>query len=166
MGLLFLGSVQNVAAQDLKIAVVDLEGVIALSDMGKTLQEKLKTFRTQTQGELKALVDRAAEIEKQATAGGAALSELKLAELRRQYEDANIEVQRMRKDKQAEAQQIRDEGLKNIEIALQPVFESIQKETAYDIILNKAAGVVIMASEKADISQMVLDRFNAAVKNK
>ncbi len=164
MGLLLMGSFQNATAQELKIAVVDLEGVIALSDMGKALQEKLKAFRQETQGQLKTLNDKAAEIEKQATAGGAALSEQKLAELRRQFEDAKIDINRMRKDKQAEAQGIRDQGLKEIEVALQPVFDEIQKEEAYDIILNKATGVVIMASEKADISQKVLDRLNAATK--
>lgn len=164
MGLLLLGSVQNAAAQELKIAVVDLEGVIALSDMGKALQERLREFRTKTQGEIKALVDRAAEIEQRATAGGQALSEQKLAELRREYEDAQIDVKRLRTDKQAEAQGMRDKGLQDIEKALQPVFDEIQKEKAYDIILNKAAGLVIMASEKADISQMVLERFNASVK--
>ena len=151
-------------AQEYKIAVVNIEAVIANSDAGKSLQSKLQDFRKQATADVKALVDQADAMQKQAQDNAATLSAGKLAELKRGYEDKALEIKRMRQDKQAQGQRIQEQGLKEIEKLLGPVFEKLRAEEGYDLILDSSGQVssIIMYSEKVDISQLVLDRLNAA----
>jgi len=48
-----------------------------------------------------------------------------------------------------------------IEKQLEPIFKKIQEENGYDLILNNVPGVVVMANENVDITQLVVDRMNA-----
>ena len=57
---------------------------------------------------------------------------------------------------------MRDDGLQAIERQLQPVLDAVQEEGNYDLILNKALGVVVMASDRVDITAQVVAAFNAA----
>ena len=57
---------------------------------------------------------------------------------------------------------MRDDGLREIEEKLQPVLDAVQTEGNYDLILNRALGVVVMASERVDITDQVIAAFNAA----
>ncbi len=90
------------------------------------------------------------------------LSEDKLNQLQKDYEDATIDIRRFQDDKQREGQKMQTEGLRVIEKQLQPVFEKIREEGGYDLIINNVAGVVVMANDKVDITPLVVERLNAA----
>jgi len=152
-----------VPAQDspVKIAVVDLDRVVAQSAVGKQLQTKLEKFQTDAKAEIDVIQNKANDIRKRVAEGGNSLSEEKLAELQKEYEDQQIALRRLRDDKQREGQKLQSEGLHEIELKLQPVFEAIQAEKGFDLILNNVPGVVVMANERVDITAMVVERFNA-----
>ncbi len=154
----------TVQAEDYKIAVVNIEAVIANSQPGKDLQEKLQEFRNQARSEVKVRVDKATELQQQAQDGAASLSAQKAADLKRQYEDEAVAIKRLQQDKQAEGQTLQANGLKEIEKLLGPIFEQLREEGGYDLILDSSGSVssIIMYSEKVDISKLVLDRLNAA----
>ena len=95
------------------------------------------------------------EIEK----GTGSLPEDTMASLRRQYEDATIQMRRYQEEKQREAQQIRTDGLNEIEKQLQPVLESLQAEGGYDLILSDRTGVVLWAGDRVDITLVVLEKL-------
>jgi Skp family chaperone for outer membrane proteins len=147
-------------AQQIKIAVVDLELVVANSPSGKALQQKLEKFQQDIQGEAEAMSEKARDIRKRMTEGANSLTEDKLAELNKQYEDQMITIRRFRDDKQREGQKMQAEGLREIEKQLKPVFEKIRDEGGYDLILNNVPGVVVMANDKVDITQDVVSRMN------
>ena len=165
--ILFLGGLAAPAADaqeaPIKIVVVDLERVVAQSAAGKALQEKLAKFQEEvkTQGEAKAAAAR--DIRQRIADGANSLSEEKLNQLQKDYEDATIDIRRFQDDKQREGQKMQGEGLREIEKQLQPVFEKIRDEGGYDLILNNVAGVVVMANEKVDITPLVVERLNASV---
>ncbi len=152
------------AAQEkpIKIVVVDLEQVVAQSAAGKELKARLDTFQQQVQAEGTKKTDAAKEIRQRIAEGVNSLTEDKLAELQKEYEDATIAIRRFQDDKQREGQKMQTEGLREIEKQLQPVFEKIRDEGGYDLILNHVAGVVVMANERVDITQLVIDRLNSA----
>lgn len=160
--LLLQGGFQALAAQEaaIKIAVVDLERIIGLSESGKALQAKLEGFQKEVQAELDRLGEQANEIRKRAAEGGQSLSDEKLAELQKEFEDKTIAIRRYRDDKQREGEKMKNEGLRQIEIQLEPVFKAIRDERDYDIILNNVPGVVVMASPKVDITQDIVQRLN------
>ena len=152
------------AAQErpLNIGVVDLDFVASQSSAGKALKEKLDTFQQAAQAALAPLEEKASNIRQQGVDGVNSLSQERLAELQQSYEDAVREARRLRESKQREGEKMQAEGLQAIEAQLGPVFEKVRDEGGYDLILNNAPGIVVMAGERVEITQLVIDRLNAA----
>ena len=146
----------------LKIAVVDLEAVVSQSKQGQDLQTRLESFQAQVQQEMTTLNQQANDLRQRLADGANSLSETRLAELNKEYEDATIALRRFRDDKQREGQKMQEESLREIEDLLEPVFEQVRAEMGYDLILNNVPGVVLMAGERVDITAMMVERFNAA----
>lgn len=144
-----------------KIAVVDMEIVVAESPQGKALQERLESFQSEVQMELKRLQDDATAIRQRISEGANSLSADRLAELEKEYEDATIAMRRYRDDKQREGQKIQDEALQGIEEALQPVFAKVREDLGLDLILNRVPGVVLMISERVDITPTIIERLKS-----
>ncbi len=151
------------AQEAINIVVVDLERVVAQSAAGKALQEQLVKFQEDVKAEGEAKAAAARDIRQRIADGANSLSEDKLNQLQKDYEDATIDIRRFQDDKQREGQKMQTEGLREIEKQLQPVFEKIREEGGYDLILNNVAGVVVMANDKVDITPLVVERLNAAV---
>ncbi len=149
-------------AQDgpIKIAVVDLDAVVAQSPAGQALNNKLEQFQKQVQTEIDTMTNRAKELRQRLADGVNSLSEEKLAELQKQFEDEGIKMKRLKDDKTREGQKMQNEGLRDIEKQLEPVFKQVRDEGGYDIILNKVPGVVVMAGERVDITQKVLAKLS------
>ncbi|MDA8016484.1 MAG: OmpH family outer membrane protein [Thermoanaerobaculia bacterium] len=145
----------------IKIAVVDLEAVVALSPGGKALGKELEDFEAQVKAEVEQMRESARDIQTRMRDGANSLSEDKLAEMQKQLEDLNIAIRRLVDDKQREGQKKQQEGLREIEKQLEPVFNAIRDEEGYDLILNRVPGVVVMAGERVDITQKVIDRLEA-----
>ena len=160
-----LASPAAFAQDQLKIGVVNLDQVLVESNMGKELQTKLDSFTGGVQSEGEAKTETALQLRQQITDGANTLSEERLAELQQQYEDAATEIRRFRDDKQREGQKLQQDGLAAIEEQLQPVFQAIRDEGNYDLILNYAPGVVVMLSDRIDITSQVVERLNAATAN-
>ena len=146
----------------LKIAVVDVETVVAESPQGKALQARLEQFQTEVQGEMQRMQNDAQAIQQRITDGANSLSEEKLSELNKELEDATIAIRRYRDDKQREGNKMQEEGLLEIEQVLQPVFVQIRNEMGFDLILNRVPGVVLMISERMDITPLMIQRLNAS----
>lgn len=149
----------------IKIAVVDLDVVVAQSPAGKELNSKLEKFQQQVQAEIDVMTNRAKELRQRLADGVNSLTEDKLAELQKQFEDEGIKMKRLKDDKTREGQKMQNEGLRDIEKQLEPIFKQVRDEGGYDIILNRVPGVVVMASERVDLTQKVIDKLNAAAKN-
>ena len=150
------------AQQPIRIAVIDLDRLVATSVVGRQLSDKLEAFQTQVQAEITTMADKARATQKLINDGANSLSSEKLAELQQQLEDESIEVRRFTEKKQREGAKMRDEGLQQIEDKLQPVLDKIQTDGNYDLILNRTPGVVIMASDRIDITTQVVEAFDAA----
>lgn len=162
---LLQGGFQALAAQEtaVKIAVVDLDRVFVLSEPGKALQAKLEKFQKDVQAEGERLNEAANDVRKRASEGGQSLSEEKLAELQKEHEDKQIAIRRFRDDKQREGEKMKNEGLRQIEVQLEPVFKSLREERDYDIILNNVPGIVVMSTQKVDITDEIVKRLNESV---
>ena len=101
-------------------------------------------------------------IQQRITDGANSLSADKLAELNKELEDASIALRRYRDDKQREGQKMQEDGLIAIEEVLQPIFGQVRDEMGFDLILNRVPGVVLMISERVDITPLMVQRLNSA----
>ncbi len=146
----------------IRVAVIDLDRLVAQSNVGQQLQKKLEDFQKQVQTEGKALADKARATKKLIDDGAISLSQERLTVLQAQFEDEGTKVRRFTEAKQREGAKMRDDGLQEIEVKLQPVLDTVQSEGNYDLILNRALGVVVMASDRVDITDQVIAAFNAA----
>lgn len=156
-------------AQDdapLRLAVVDLEAVVSGSAAGLALQAEMEAFRQSVQAEMDRRQLEAGSLRERIAEGGAALPAEQLAGLQQQLDAAMAEIQRYASDQQREIEKLRNRKLGEIERGLQPVFEQIQAESAYDVIFNKTPGIVVMAGERVDITQEVIRRFDAATETR
>lgn len=162
MAVLLLGA-GSLAAQEapVKVAIVNLDYVVAQSPAGKDLQAKLDAFSQQVKADVEARNQAARDLRQRIADGANTLSDDKLAELQRQYEDAQIAIKRLQDDKTREGQKMQNDGLREIEKQLEPVFKQIRDEGGYDLILNNVPGVVVMASPRIDITQKVIERLQA-----
>ena len=153
-----------VVAQEapLKVAVVDVEIVVAESPQGKALQIRLEQFQTQVQGDMQRMQNDAQAIQQRITDGANSLSDDRLSELNKELEDATIAIRRYRDDKQREGNKMQEEGLMGIEQVLQPVFAEVRDEMGFDLILNRVPGVILMTSDRVDITPLMIQRLNAA----
>lgn len=152
---------QTALAQEepIKIAVVNMDQVIAQSAAGSALNEKLQAFQEEAQGQVEDQQKRIQELRQKVSDGVNSEDQAQLVNLQKQFEDATVQLRRFRDDKAREAQKIRAEGLQEIEKQFEPVFAAIQEEFDYDLILNQQAGVVMMVGERINITQMVIDRL-------
>ncbi len=148
-----------------RIAVVDLDLVALQSPAGVALQKKLQDFEKQIQAEIETRTQKARQIRQRATDGELALSDEQLAELQKEYEDAMIAIRRFRDDKQREGEKVRTEGLRQVEEQLRPVLVKVREEGGYDLILNNVPGVVVMASERVDITDQVTALLQVEIEN-
>ena len=164
IALLISFTLAPVVAQDapVKIAVVDVEVIVAESPQGKALQARLEQFQTQVQGDMQRMQNDAQAIQQRITDGANSLSDDRLAELNKELEDATIAIRRYRDDKQREGNKMQEEGLMGIEQVLQPVFAQVRDEMGFDLILNRVPGVVLMTSDRVDITPLMIQRLNAA----
>ena len=151
--------VSPVAAQEtsLKIAVVDIDRVVVMSARGKALQQRLQTLEQETQATLEAKAQTIKTL-RDSAAGKTADEQRQLA---KQIEDETLAGRRIREDAERSAQKIQDTELESIRQALTPVFETIQGESGYDLILNYNPALVISASEGVDITERVIQTLDA-----
>ncbi|WP_299843010.1 OmpH family outer membrane protein [uncultured Roseovarius sp.] len=152
---------QTALAQEepIKIAVVNMDQVIAQSAAGSALNEKLKAFQQEAQGQVEEQQKRIQELRQKVSDGVNSEDQAQLLNLQKQFEDASLQLRRFRDDKAREAQKIQSEGLQEIEKQFEPVFAAIQEEFDYDLILNQQSGVVMMVGERINITQTVIDRL-------
>ena len=92
---------------------------------------------------------------------GSTLPEAEVADLRRQAQQKSEALNRYQLEKNSEAQRMQAEGLKQIETQLEPIVQAIADEQGFDLILNAVPGVVVMASDRVDITEQVIARLRA-----
>ena len=148
-------------AQDgpVRIAVVNMEAVIAETAAGKSMIEKLEAHNAQTQQDTAALRDSITELRKQIAEGVDTLDPAQLVNLRRQLDNAQRSLAELAQVRAREAAGIRQQSLSGLGEEVDPIFKAIQEEFDYDLILNQQSGVVMMVGDRINITQMVIDRL-------
>ncbi len=57
---------------------------------------------------------------------------------------------------------MQQEGLAGIERALGPIFQQVRDEQGWDLILARTPGLTLVVSQRVDLTEEILQRFNAA----
>ncbi|HVS15065.1 MAG TPA: OmpH family outer membrane protein [Thermoanaerobaculia bacterium] len=157
LGLFLLATVAPARQQPPRIAVVDLDLVFLQSPIGASLQAELKKLEDDTRKRIETELQAIQDLQQRA----AAASPEQRLELQRQSEDRELSARRIRDDAARQAQKLEQESRRRFSTTMEPVFQALQQEQGWDLILNKAVGLVIFAGDSIDVTPLVLERLTA-----
>ncbi|WP_419162639.1 OmpH family outer membrane protein [Candidatus Palauibacter sp.] len=154
---------QAAEAEDapLKIGVINVDAVALQSPAGQALRQQLTDFQAAVTAELQTRQTAVQAIEERiGAADSLSIDERRLLE--REYQDALTDFQRYQQDKQEEATALQADGQNRIRAEIAPVIEGIQADLGYDLILNSTSNIIILFSDRMDITQLAIDRLAGA----
>ena len=150
------------AAAQSKVAVIDVQRVVAESDPGKEAIQKLKAISDAKVQEGQALQQEMATLQDQFNKQRFTVSEQRLAEMTKELEDKNIAIRRFEDDAKRELEEARRRELGGLEGQILPIINQIGVEEGITVIFNKFQSGLVYADEAVDITDDVIRRFNTA----
>ncbi|AMO56151.1 hypothetical protein GZ77_04900 [Endozoicomonas montiporae] len=161
IGLALLALVMLVPAVDaaeMKIAVIDSEMAVLESDASKRYaKESEKKFAPRIkliQSLQEELQKMEADLERNAPTLSQTQVEAKQLEMRRKYEDLQMQDRQLRMDKNQADQQ----ELSQLRPKLEKAIEEVSKELKYDMVIER--GAVRYVKPDYDITRQVIERLN------
>ena len=145
-----------------KIAVVEVERLLQESARGQVAVQDLTRLRDEKQAELTTRQEQLAALQQQYNDGRLTFAEDRLAEMEKQLEDMTIDLRRAQDDANREMQKVQGERFGEIEQAVLPIIAQVGREFGYTAIFNKFQGGLLYAADAADITNLIIERYNAA----
>jgi len=146
----------------MRVAVIDVNRVLATSAAGKTASVKLKQLQESKMAQAQKMDDEIKALDNDINTKKISLSEEKLADMQKQLSDKKIAMQRFAQDADRELGEARDRVMQDLNTKIMPVVDQIGKEMGLAAIFNKFESGLIYASEAIDITDVVIKRFNDA----
>lgn len=149
-----------------KIAYVDLQKALQSVDAGKTAKASLETDVAAKRAELEKIQSQlqkeAEQFEKKVAIMNDSAKAAKQAELQKKF----VEFQKNAAETQMELQKRERELTKPLLDELRSIIEVLGKEKGFQLILEKNESAVLYSEMSDDLTQDVVDRFNASRKKK
>lgn len=146
----------------MRLAVIDVQRVLATSTAGKQAYEKLKKMQDERITRAQKLDEETKALENEINTKKLSLSEEKLNEMQKALSDRKIAMQRYAQDADREVSEARDRELAALEAKIKPIIDQIGKEMGLAAIFNKFESGLVYASEAIDITDTVIKRFDTA----
>jgi outer membrane protein len=150
------------AAAQSKVAVIDVQRVVAESDPGKQAIQKLKAVSDAKVQEGQAMQQELATLRDQINKQRFTVSEERLAEMNKELEDKTILIRRFEDDAKRELDDARRRELGGLEEQILPIINQIGQERGITLIFNKFQSGLVYADEAVDITDEVIRQFNTA----
>ena len=145
-----------------RVAVIDVQKVLATSSAGKAAYERLKKLQEERVTKAKGMEDDLRKLETELSTKRLSLSEDKVGELTRSIADRKIAMQRYAQDADREVAEARDRALLELENKIKPVIDALGKEMGLAAIFNKFESGLVYASDAIDLTDTVIQRFNSS----
>ena len=155
-------SQQTTGAPELKVAVIDVGRLVTDSLAGKKVLAALQKISDDKSAGLKTLADELEGLQTQITEGRLSLSETRISELKRELEDKSIAFRRARDDADRQLQELQASRFGEIERLVMPIINEVGSARGYMMIFNKFESGLVYARDGADITNEILQRFDAS----
>ncbi|HEY5611394.1 MAG TPA: OmpH family outer membrane protein [Thermoanaerobaculia bacterium] len=143
-----------------RVAVIEVSKVLSQSNAGKAALDRLRKLQEEKASRAKKMDEELKALDGQIKQKQMSLTEEKLAELRKQFSERGVALERFAQDAERELGQARDQSLKELEKQLMPVINTIGKEMGFAAIFNKYESGLVYAADAIDITDVVIKRFN------
>jgi outer membrane protein len=147
-----------------KVAWVDIQAVASNSAEGKAATAKIQEFNKKKTAELAEKQKALQGMQTKLQQGGLVLSDQARAQLEKDIDKANRELQFAQSEAQSEQQQLTNDLQNDFQVKLQPIIDAVAKEKGLHMVFSIRDSGAIWASPGLDISAEVVKRFDAAAK--
>lgn len=154
-----LGLVMNAAVAEQKIAVVDVQRAILLSDAAKVSAEKLEKEHAEDLKKINALGEQLRQLQEKREKNADFMSEEESKKLAKEFADKNTEYQFYGKKLKKLELQNREELFQTLFPKAEKLLKEIIDEGEYDLVLQ--AGAAVYTTPQTNLTKPLLERLNA-----
>jgi outer membrane protein len=161
---LFFVFALRVQAADMKIGYVDLNKALNESDAGKKAVKALEEIFKAKQAVIDEKQQELRKLEEELAKQASILNPDALKGKRDDFEKLKKEFQRMIKDSEEEVEKKRADYMDRIIKELGQTIRKIGEEEGYAVIFEKNEAGMIYSSEKMDLTDKIINKYNEASK--
>ncbi len=143
-----------------RIAVIDIDRIAQESRKGQALIAELQGLQEQVARDRQTREQEIADLTNRAQSQ--LLSPEARADLARELERKQTDIQRWLEDQQRDFNEQQTQGFAQLESELGPVVEEVANEQQIQLILRVTPGLTFVMDPALDISDEVIERFDAA----
>ena len=145
-----------------KYAFVNIQRIAAESGQGKALSSRVQALNNQKVTELNDKNKALQASQQKLDSGGSVLSDTARAQLEKDIDRQQTEIQRFTGDAQKEVQDLQNELQAEFQQKLGPVIQQIAQEKKLEILFSALDAGIIWADAGLDLTTEVIRRFDAA----
>lgn len=147
---------------DSKIAVVNLQIVVATSKLGKAGQDQMKKLGDSKTAEQQALTKKVQDLQAQLQSQAGVLSAAAQAQKSSDLDKAQRDLQHFQDDAQAQIKELNDSLLDNFQDKVIPIVEELAKEKGLYLVLSlQDSAPLLYVHPGLDLSDEVVKRLDA-----
>ena len=147
-----------------KIAYVNVQAVASNSIEGKAATAKLDELRKKKAAELAEKNKQLQTLQTKLQQGGSVLNDTARAQLDKDIEKMNRDIQFFQQDANTELQELQTQLQADFQEKLNPILEQVSTEKGLHMLIDIANSGAIWANTGLDLSAEVIRRFDAATK--
>jgi outer membrane protein len=148
--------------QGAKVAYVVLQRIANESADGRVATTRIQALQQKKAAELTSKQTQLAGIQQRLEKEGAVMSAAVAADLQKQAEKLNVEVQRFTQDAQAEVQELQQTLQGEFQQRLEPVLQQVAQDMGLQFIFNGPDAGLVWADSALDISGEVIKKLDSA----
>lgn len=147
-----------------KIAFIVLQRVVAESNEGRQASARVQALQQKKVAELNDRQKAAQGLQEKLDKSGAVMSDAARADLTKQVERANVDLQRATQDAQQEMQELQNQLQEEFQRRVAPVIEAVGKEKGLYLIFNGPDSGLVYGDASLDITAEIIKKFDATTK--
>jgi len=144
-----------------KYAFVNIQQIAAESAAGVTLTGKVQALNQQKVNELNERNVALQAAQQKLDAGATVLSPAAAAQLQRDIERQQIDIQRFSEDAQQEVTALQTQLQEEFQLRLSPVIQEVATERELELLFSVTDSGLVWADESLDVTTEVIQRFDA-----
>jgi outer membrane protein len=144
-----------------KYAFVNIQRIAAESAAGKTLAGKVQALNQQKVNELNEKNKALQSTQQKLDAGGSVLSPTAIAQLQKEIERQQIDIQRFTEDAQQEVTQLQTQLQEEFQTRLSPHIQQVATEKGLHMLFSVVDSGLVWADPALDITTEVIQKFDS-----
>jgi Skp family chaperone for outer membrane proteins len=148
--------------QGAKVAYVVLQRIANESADGRVATTRIQALQQKKAAELTEKQKQLTGLQQKLEKEGSVMSASVAADLQKQIEKLNLDVQRFTQDAQAEVQELQQELQQEFQQRLEPVIQQVATEMGLQFVFNGPDAGLVWADSALDISAEIIKKLDAA----